>query len=172
MAISLLLSACAAEAVQRGGGETPHGVEMAGPMAPLGLLSTGSLSEHITDPMVAVRQHRGTATHFRPVAVVYALDGLLLCALRLDRTRPPETELAVFDGRLRPGRHLISARLTLEQFADDRLSGEPIGRTQLDGQQEFVLSEGQFAVITAFTRETAAAPTLEFEVRYRSSRTE
>ena len=42
----------------------------------------------------------------------------------------------------------------------------------LDGQQEFVLSEGQFAVVTAFTRETAAAPTLEFEVRYRSSRTE
>lgn len=179
---ALLSSSVRAGAPGLGAGGAASSDEAAG--GPIGPLSTGTLSDRITDPMVAIRHDRGVAKRYRAVAVVYHLDGLLLFARRLDRTRPPEDELPVFEGRLRPGRHTVTVHLTLEELADERLAAEPVGRSTLSATQGFLLTEGQFASVTARVRELRGGeppraergppsppqPTVDFDIRFRPIR--
>lgn len=136
---------------------------------PLGALASGRLSDRITDPMVSIRHQRGRSPYLRPVAVVYRLDGLLLFARRLDRTRPPEPEMAVFEGRLRPGSHRLDLDVELEHFADERLTGEALGRSRLRAQRSLVLGEGQFAAITVGLHESApGVAEADIDIAYRA----
>src|SRR4051794_7989575 len=53
-------------------------------------LAGGTLADRITDPMVSIRHDQGPSSRFHASWIGVALDGNVLFARRLDRTRPPE----------------------------------------------------------------------------------
>ena len=137
-------------------------------------IAGGQVADRITDPMVSIRHDQAPSPHFRASWIGVALDGNVLYARRLDRTRPPERDLSVFDGRVRPGRHVFGVYLQLDHAADEQISREPSDRVAVDTLREFMLAEGQFATITTRTREydPALPPSLDVEFQFRPIRSD
>lgn len=135
-------------------------------------LAGANVADRITDPMVSIRHDQGPSSRYHAAWIGVAVDGSVLFARRLDRTRPPEGELSVYDGRLRPGRHHVAVYLQVDQTAEDRLASEPTSQLSLEADRDFLLSEGQFAAITTRTRDYDAArpPSLDIELQYRPIR--
>ena len=137
-------------------------------------IAGGTIADRITDPMVSIRHDQAPSPHYRAAWIGVALDGNLLFARRLDRTRPPERDLPVFDGRIRPGRHLLGVYLQLGHTVDESLSSEPTAHLELGTEREFVLVEGQFVSITTHTREydPERPPSLDVEFQFRPIRSD
>lgn len=164
--VSLLLAGCGPAVVSA----PPSAAERLASLWPQ--LAGGSVADRITDPMVSIRHDQGPSARYHPSWIGVAIDGNVLFARRLDRTRPPEGELTVYDGRLRPGRHRIGVYLQINKTPDERLASEPTAQLSLGADRDFVVTEGQFATITTRTRDYAegSPPSLDIELQYRPIR--
>jgi hypothetical protein len=142
-------------------------------------LVDGNLAERITDPMVSIRHEQANDDRYRVAALAVSLDGKLLQARRLDRLRPPERTLSIYDGRVRPGRHELGVQLLLEDTAGG-LANESPHRIAVEAHHIFVIAEGQFASVGTRTRDLdpgpgpapGRVPSVDFEVQFRPIRSD